>query len=186
MGFKLSILIPALIGRREKFNYLHKMLSEQKTDEVEILVFEDSGEKTIGEKRNELMRWAKGEYVCFVDDDDEVSSDYVSKILEAIKMNPDCCSLTGVYTVNGNNPEIFEHSLKYKEWKTTIGDYPKYERPPNHLNVIKKEIAIKYSFIPVSHGEDHDWSQRIANDQALKTESIIEGVIYHYKHITNK
>lgn len=191
MACKLSILIPTLESRKSVYTDLRKEFHNQIAeceafDSVEVLSVSDNGEMRIGEKRNCLLNLIRGEYFCFFDDDDEPSKDYIKKILEAIKTNPDCCSLYGVYTVNGENPELFEHSLRYKEWKTNVTECPKYERPPNHLNVIKTEIGINYKFIPVNHGEDCDWSMRIAKDEVLKTESVIEGVIYHYKHITNK
>ena len=185
MEIKLSILICTLKSRFEYFNELMLLLIPQKTSEIEILSEIDSGEMTIGEKRTKLMNLSKGEYIAFIDDDDEVSKDYVSKILKAIESKPDCTSLTGVITHDGINPELFCHSIKYKQWQTNTNNEPiKYERNPNHLNAIKRDIAIKYSFIPVNHGEDQDWSMRIQNE--LKTETEIEGVIYHYKYISNK
>lgn len=180
---KLSILICSLNSRGNYLTNLLALLKQQLTDDVEVIIEKDNGEMTIGEKRNKLVQQAKGKYIAFIDDDDEISRDYVSKILKAIESEPDCCSLTGVITWDDTNPEIFEHSLKYKEWRTT--DNPiKYERNPNHLNAIKRSIAIKYDFIPVSHGEDRDWSMRILGD--LTTEAQIDGVIYHYKFRTNK
>ena len=82
--------------------------------------------------RNTALRNAKGKFYTFIDDDDEVSSDYIQKILKAIESNPDCCSLTGEITWDSTNPEIFEHSIKYSEWKTNESGTPKYERYPNH------------------------------------------------------
>lgn len=182
---KLSILIPSLKSRANYLTNLMALLKPQVTDDVELIVEVDNGEITIGEKRNKLLKRAKGKYIAFVDDDDEVSKDYISKILEAIEREPDCCSLTGVITFDGVNPKIFEHSLKYSSWRDNSDNEPiKYERNPNHLNAIKKEIAIKYDFIPVNYGEDRDWSMRIFPE--LKTEATINGVIYHYKYRSNK
>ena len=72
---KLSILIPTLFSRKEKFCNLMTILSSQANDEVEVVINRDNGEKSIGEKRNELLKEATGEYVCFVDDDDMVDDD---------------------------------------------------------------------------------------------------------------
>lgn len=182
---KLSILICSIHSRASYLTNLLAILEPQLTHDVEVLVELDSGESTIGEKRNTLVQAAQGEYISFIDDDDEVSSNYVYKILQAIKSRPDCCSLTGVITWDGNNPEVFEHSIKYPTWKTNSNNEPiKYERNPNHLNAIKRSIAIRYDFIPINHGEDRDWSMRIQDE--LKTESTIDGVIYHYKFVSNK
>lgn len=185
---KLSILIPTLYSRSELFIELVNNLEEQiKTcnaeNEVEIISLPDNGELTIGDKRNELIGRAKGEYVCFFDDDDEPSKDYVNQILNSLVGNPDCCSLTGVITFDGENPRVFEHSIDNKEYFEKDGIY---YRPPNHLNAIKKVIAINYTFKPVNHGEDTDYSTRMCADNILQSEAKIEGVIYHYKFKPNK
>ena len=68
-------------------NELLHRLEIQMTPEVEIVKFIDKGELTIGAKRNQLVKRSKGEYIAFIDDDDLVSFDYVSKILKAIEKN---------------------------------------------------------------------------------------------------
>ena len=182
---RLSILICSLHNRLNYLTNLLALLRPQLTDDVEVLIEQDNGELTIGEKRTKLLNISKGQYVAFIDDDDEISRDYVSKIITATETNPDCCSLMGVYTINGHEPVLFEHSIKYKQWKTNHPNNPiRYERSPNHLNAIKREIAVKYDFIPVNNGEDRDWSVRIMPE--LKTESYVDGVIYHYKYRSNK
>lgn len=188
---KLSILIPSLVSRDEMYQSLIEELNKQinecnASEDVEILSLIDEKEMSIGEKRNQLQQSAKGKYSCFFDDDDWPSSDYISKILKAIEEDKDCCSFTGVITFDGQTPEIFEHSLKYPEWRTNDTGTPKYERYPNHLNVIKTSIARNFSFLNISHGEDHDWSTQIHKAKALRSESVIEGVIYHYKYVTKK
>lgn len=185
---KLSILIPTLNSRFNYFNNLMKILAPQQiTGEVEIIYLKDDGELSIGEKRNQLLKKAIGDYVCFVDDDDEVSKNYVSNILKAIEQKPDCCSITGVMTWDGIRPELFCHSIKYKAYKTNTNNEPIiYERYPNHLNPIKRSIAIKYLFVPINHGEDTEWATQIFNAGELKTEAEITEVMYHYKYRTNK
>ena len=184
---KLSILIPSLISRAEQLNTLKQELDRQAMDggyigKVEILSLIDNGEMTIGEKRNQLMQKAKGEYVCYIDDDDEISKDYLKLIFARIM--PDCCSLRGVYEVDGVYDGIFHHSIKYLAYKTNATDYPKYERYPNHLNVIRKEIACKYSFVPINHGEDTEWATQIFKAGEIKTEAEIKEALYHYKYKT--
>jgi glycosyltransferase involved in cell wall biosynthesis len=184
---KLSILICTLNSRFQFFSELMKQLNEQKRTEVEVLFEKDDGQIKIGDKRNNLLKRAKGDYVAFIDDDDSISSDYIEKALKAIESNPDCCSLTGIITWDGVNPEIFEHSIKYSAYKTNANNEAiKYERYPNHLNIIKREIAQQFSFVSVNHGEDTEWATQIFNAGVLKTEATIEGVIYHYKYRAKK
>jgi glycosyltransferase involved in cell wall biosynthesis len=151
---------------------------------IEIVVNYDEI-ANIGEKRNALLKIANGEYVCFFDDDDEPSPNYIQTLLDAIETKPDCASLRGIMTTNGTNPEIFEHSLKYKAWRTTNNKI-KYERYPNHLNCIKSQIAKQFKFPEINHGEDFQWSKAIHESGILKTEYYIDDILYYYKFVTNK
>lgn len=188
---KLSILIPSLIKRQDQFLWLKENLFRQIVsggfmEEVEILSEIDNGEQSIGTKRNTLLSRAEGEYVCFFDDDDTPSMNYVSLIMKAIESQPDCCSLTGNYNVDGKFDGIFEHSIKYKAYKTNIGAYIKYERYPNHLNCIKSSIAKQFNFPEINHGEDTDFAKQIHESGLLKTEVLIPETIYHYNFKSNK
>ena len=145
MKKKLSILIPSLHSRTDMFCELINVLHKQKTDEVEIISLIDDGEMSIGAKRNELVRVANGDYIAFVDDDDSISKNYIYNLLKGIEQGFDCCSLRGVITWDGERPELFEHSIKYKEWKTTTNTI-KYERNINHLNCIKEILQIRFHF----------------------------------------
>jgi len=185
---KLSILIPHKEDRYALLKGILGRLIDQRNElganlTVEILVNAD--DLTIGEKRNKLLKIAEGDYVCFIDDDDDISDDYIKLLLEGINKNVDCCSLRGVITFDGETPEVFEHSIKYKEYKTTDNDIM-YERYPNHLNCIKSSIAKQFSFLAINHGEDTDWATQIFNSGLLVHEHFIDKVIYHYKYITNK
>ncbi len=187
---KLSILIPSTHSRMDMTMKLTDRLLDQiefndLLGVVEVVTLWDDGAKSIGTKRNELIQMAKGDYVCFVDSDDDISSDYVERLMEGINLGVDCCSLKGCITWDGKNPEIFEHSLRYSEYKTTENPI-KYERFPNHLNCIKKSLVFDIKYPEISHGEDTDWATQVFKAGVLKTEHYIDSVIYHYKFITNK
>jgi hypothetical protein len=183
---KLSILICTTDSRKHFLDRLLACLSPQLTDYIEVLVENDDGSMKIGKKRNILLDKAIGDYVCFVDDDDLVSDDYCMKILSAVESNPDCCSLEGLYTVNGENPTVFRHSLKYTKWETANENGKTvYYRCPNHLNAVKRELALSVRFDDTkSNGEDKDFSDRIR--PLLQTESNINGIIYHYLYLQVK
>ncbi len=182
---KLSILICRLPERTKTFTDLIVNLEKQielSFFEVEILVdATPKGKMFVGKKRNILLQKAKGEYVCFIDDDDRVSNDYLFHLKQGIEKGVDCCSLTGIITENGLNPLIFQHSIKYKEYKTNPdGMSVRYERYPNHLNCIKASIAKQFTFPEKNHGEDTDWATQIFKSGLIKTEHWIEPVIYYY------
>ena len=186
----LSILIPTLPERADKFNKLFFDINFQIELQnafgiVEVLTDEAPKGKSIGEKRNQLLEKASGEYVCFIDDDDKISNDYIRLVLKALQSKPDCLSLKGVITFDGGNPKIFEHSIKYKEYKSTENAIT-YERYPNHLNVIKKIIAKQFKFLEINFGEDTDWATQIHKSGLLKKEVHIDEILYYYKYISNK
>jgi glycosyltransferase involved in cell wall biosynthesis len=188
-SIKLSILIPTIESRKILLMNLLGELHKQTINypgNVDVLT--ETGSGTIGAKRNKLLERATGEYICFIDDDDEVSKDYIPEILKAIESKPDCVSLRGVITWDGANPEIFEHSIKYNGYVThTIPKGGiKYERYPNHLNAIKSEIAKQFKFPETNHGEDTDWATQVFKSGLLKKEVYIDKVLYNYKFIPNK
>jgi len=161
------------------FNQLHAHLKRQQTPEVQILIEEDNGEMSIGEKRNKLLKMAKGDYVCFIDDDDWVDADYVSLILEAVETDPDCVGIIGIMSTNGNNQRRFEHSTQYVNYFTLNHIYC---RPPNHLNPIRRTIAQLFQFKEINMGEDTDWAMRICRSQKIRSQVKIHKPIYHYRY----
>lgn len=181
---KLSILIPTIVGREGLYDSIVKSLSDQYNGtEVEICTLKDNREMLIGDKRNQLLRMANGEYVAYVDDDDMVSDNYIQLVMGGIERDVDCCSLVGEITFDGLNPKKFIHSLDYTEWfeKGNI-----YYRSVNHLNCIKTSIARQIGFPQKNHGEDYDYSMALKLSGLLKTEHKIEQTIYYYNYISNK
>lgn len=185
---KLSILIPSLTSRATSFNKLIKQLNEQINaegvfEQVEIIAEVDNKQATIGAKRNKLLQRAIGEYIAFIDDDDRVSDNYISLLLKGIESGKDCCSLNGIFTMNGGAPKIFKHSIEYTGWHET----PKaYLRFPNHLNCVKASIAKQMKFPKTNFGEDKDYSDQLFKSGLLKSEFKIEQVIYFYDFIQKK
>lgn len=175
---KLSILICHVPDRKPLLDELMGILDAQKTDDVEVRV--DAFEcKSIGEKRNRLLMLAQGDYVAFVDDDDRVSSKYVPLILDAIKTGPDCVGMRGMIWIAGSFAGYFEHSIRNNEWKDNwSGKGCVFVRPPNHLNPVKRDLAIQVKFPELSYGEDKDYSTKLF--PLLKTEVMIERPIYQY------
>jgi glycosyltransferase involved in cell wall biosynthesis len=180
---KLSILICTIPERKEMFQTLCNNLSNQKGgNDIEVIGW-DIENTTIGAKRNALLGWANGDYVCFIDDDDMVSDNYVELLLDGTKTNCDCMSLRGEYSVDGVFDGLFEHSIRYDKWETVSGPV-KYLRPPTPLNCIKASIAKQFKFPETNWAEDHDWSKQIHESGLIKTEHYIDQVIYYYKKVT--
>jgi glycosyltransferase involved in cell wall biosynthesis len=176
----LSILICGLAGRHESRHRLLSVLEPQaKGQPVEILLNIDSGQITIGEKRQRLLEAARGQYVCFVDDDDQVAKTYVSMILDALQRTPGAthCSLMGQLVHSGGQKKLFLHSTKYTRWEERNG---MFVRPPNHLNAVLRELALMAGFPPKGFGEDYEFSERIRTLGVLTCEAYITPILYSY------
>ena len=183
----LSLLICSVNSRKEFLDRLLEVLNKQLQGQ-EILVNLDNGEKSIGRKRNELLQQATGKYIAFIDDDDLVSEDYISLILDAVK---DSCDVVGMHLIHTYDGQPFGktyHSLKYDHWY----DEPNpsepgtkfYYRNPNHLNPVKREYALKVKFPEISNGEDRAYSKALL--PFLKSEVYIDKPIYYYLYRSRK
>lgn len=170
----LSLLIATIPSRKERLSrlleHIYGQIIRDRPREVEVLV--DAAEGEIGAKRQRLLGRAKGHYVAYVDDDDWVAHDYISRVVGAIEAsdyNVDCLSLYGQMTSDGNPSGRFHHSIQYGEWKVK-SEAGLYYRTPNHLNAVRRDLALKAGFpVELSHGEDHEYSKRLKS--LLRTEA---------------
>ena len=173
---KFSILILSIPSRFDILKPLLNKLMVQIGDreDVEILSLMDNKSLHIYEKRNELMKIARGSHLAWLDDDDDVSDNYVSKITEAIEKNTDAdvisfnqlCFLEGrearVFAKMGNPHEpVLPDPSNPQRYKDTL-------RPPYHWCVWKTSLAVSESFREAyaqgSTGqsmEDIDWLMRL-------------------------
>lgn len=181
---KLSILIPTI--KRDEILY-HRLLKKLHTQTLGLgvvdVLTESCETDSIGTKRNKLLERATGDYLCFIDADDDISDNYIEMLLDGTKTNCDCMSLRGEYSVNGVFDGLFEHSIRYDKWETVDGPI-KYLRCPNHLNMIRSDIAKQFKFPEVNWGEDAKWSFAIQNSGLLKKEYYIDETLYYYKKVT--
>ena len=171
-------MICSLNSRRPLLNKLLKTLNEQISGKnIELKICADDGQLTIPEKRNHLLNKSLGEYICFIDDDDLITDDYVDNIIKSTLTRPDVVGITGKMYFDNVYRKEFIHSIKYKEWgENDIC----YERTPNHLNPIRREHIFKVGGFDESilYGEDADFSRRVY--KYLKSEVLINDPIYMY------
>ena len=177
----LSILICTMPERQAMYKYIYDKICNQikSLDLINVEVLSNSEMNiTTGYKRNLLIQESQGEYVVFIDDDDDVYDYYVSEIINTLESNPnvDCIGINGIITFNGSNAKKWIVSKEYKTWHETA---EVYYRTPNHLTPIKRSIAIKTPYPDVTKGEDFAFS--IAVYDLIHTEVIIEKPMYHYK-----
>lgn len=149
---------------------------------VDVLIDDDTT-CSIGVKRNNLLQRVITDYVCFIDDDDRISNEYLQLVLTGIDTDPDCCSLNGIITTDGANPKPFKHSIEYKEMYERDGVY---YRPPNHLNVVRSSIAKQMVFPDWQRSEDSNYCFQLRDSGLLKVEYKIEPILYYYDYVSDK
>jgi hypothetical protein len=179
---KLSILI-ATIGHREQrfLSLIHSLMPMVKPykGQIEVLAYWNNGELPIGKIRKALIQEAKGDYVCFIDDDDCVPEYYCELIMEALRDScPDYVGFKVQLFNEGIEAKPVYHSIIYKHWHE---DERGYYRGVTHLNPIKRSIALDGDF-GTSHeaGEDAKWAQSVT--PLVQREAYIDRVMYQYYH----
>lgn len=183
----LSILICSIWKRAGMLASLLSNLEEQierlgVINLVEVRMSCDNGETPIGTKRNVLMEQATGKYSVFVDDDDKLPDYYIEEILKAAESDADCFAISGVMITNGSLENYWEISkdFEYCTKKEENGN-EWYQRHPNHITPIRREIAVQFKFPDVYQFEDYNWACQIKNSGLIKTEfKIVKHPIYIY------
>lgn len=168
----VSILILSIPSRNDSVTALMKKLEGQLGNRrsVEILILTDNRSQSISEKRNVLLRAARGQFVCFLDDDDGVANNYIDLILNAAKENPsvDCITFDQFCSLDGEPMNVSfgignPHGQLWRNEDGLLGDI---KRPPYHMCLWRRELAQSEEFRPMygANGqstEDIDWLMRL-------------------------
>lgn len=179
----ISILILSIPNRIQNnlIPLYNKLLKQsEKYPQVEILCLIDNKTMTVGEKRQSLLDCARGQYIGFMDDDDDVSDDYIESLISAARKNPDAdvitfdqhCVVNGMeFTVNFS---IQNSNQKY------VPGMKHVLRPPFHICFWNNKIAKAAKFESSSYGEDYAWCLQMY--PFVKNEEHIERQIHLYRY----
>lgn len=180
----LSLLIPVLVSR-QTWKPLVKKLRQQIKDldlppgSVEIVTVQDDGEATSGVKRQRLTNLSRGKYIAFIDDDDDVSDDYVKRMMEG------CCHETDPDVVTFDLEMTFAGQSSRKEvwtYHNRYDDRSSGKMAANHLCAWKKELATMVGWCPfLGYGDDQLWYKPLIALGVIKTEYHINSIIYRYQ-----
>jgi len=178
-NYDWSILIPTLVERSGKLSRLLSSIHEKRKRicpdlKIEFCISCDNREKSVGVKREELLKGARGKYMSFVDDDDDLTDAYFEDALACIRGEFHVCRLRGQMS-----QYTFTHSVENKLTDPMARD-DVFLRPPNHLNVMLTDMGNLVSFKDATRGEDLDWAIRLAKLGFLRTEYQSDESRIHY------
>jgi hypothetical protein len=182
----LSILTPSVPSRikdglRNVMDKIEKQIKDNNLEKkVEHLIVIDNKVRTIGRKRDNLVQCAIGQYVAFVDDDDDVSDEYVLELVNAIKNNPhvDVITFKQNCFIENYPKAIVNFGLNYEN--EAYVPNTEFKRKPYHVCAWKTSLAQKYRFPSSNYGEDAGWLSQLW--EVAKTEYHIDKVLHAYVH----
>lgn len=155
---------------------------------VQVLTLTDGGDVPIGAKRQALLRQANAQWVSFVDDDDLVAHDYVRRILSVIRSPdpPDVIGFRVWYFESGvlAGQAISSYRAKDIPSLDSRAWVQRQERQPNHLNPVRRELALRVGYRAMNFGEDADYAERLA---VLKPREVfLDWTAYEYLFVSHE
>jgi hypothetical protein len=177
--FDWSVLIPTIPGREESLRRLVDSLHEKKNRicpdlRMEVCLSFDNRETSIGMKRENLVQKAQGKYISFIDDDDEITDQYLEDLYAMFLGGYHVMRLRGRMSNT-----IFCHSTDNK-LTDKMANETEFLRPPNHLNPMMADIAKLIHYKDSLRGEDLDWTIRMAQTGFLTNEYRSDPSRIHY------
>ncbi|WIY84327.1 glycosyltransferase [Propionimicrobium sp. PCR01-08-3] len=185
----LSVLVPSVASRRDTFlpsilDQLygqHEALSDVDRSRIEILTLVDAKGVSLGQKRNDMINLARGRYVVFVDDDDRLEDDYLVALLEAANSGADVITFHVSVSTDGGSPTVCKYGLEYEHNENIANEF---HRIPNHICMVRRDLASRSPFPDKSFGEDSEYAARLR--PLLLSEHKIDRVLYHYDYVPSQ
>jgi len=176
---KLSVLIPSVPSRIDQAVRLYRKIMAQagsNPDHAEVIMLLDNKLRTVGEKRQALLDMARGTYVAFVDDDDDISDDYLDTIIPALDGIVDVVCFDVDCTYNGQHA-IVTSSVRFGNEDFTPDSI--VHRKPCHVHAWRREVAVQSRFPAMNYGEDFAWAGSLWG--LVRKEVVIPAVLYYYQ-----
>ena len=175
----LSVLIPSIPERLDMVRALLTRIETICPSNTEVLVLIDNKRMSIGEKRQRLLEMARGKYIAYCDDDDNITDSY--HLLADYTGDADVITFQQYAEVDGNKT-IVDFDLKHEENEVFVTDGIT-KRKPFHVCAWKRELVQDVPFDSINWGEDWLFCERAL--EHIKTQHKINGVLHIYKHDKN-
>lgn len=188
----ISILIPSIPERRSQLLSLTTELYRQllalqvnhpSLGSVEILIDDSvkflAGGLSIGAKRDLLVQRASGKYLCFMDDDDTVTPNYLETLVRLCEQGQDIVTFRTLIK-NDHYWGIIDMNLE-TEQNQEVSPHGTINRTPWHICPVLSEHAKNEPFDrEKNHNEDWDWMSRVL--KRVKTQSHSDMILTQYTH----
>lgn len=180
MNASWTILIATVGQRRQRLRHLLDNLlpqTEPHDGRVTVCALYNHGERLLGHVRQDLVEYATSNYISFVDDDDELPSYHVERVMSCISSaDVDYVGWRMQTYVDGRKLAPTFHSIKYDNWSS---DRRGHYRDVSHLNPIRRELALKGDFRRGNPPEDVSWCDQLRG--LIQTECYVDDVMYVYR-----
>lgn len=175
----LSVLVLTVPERPDPPVIRH--LCEQATAlPVEILWLGDNRRRSIGAKRQAMLDFARGDYVSFIDDDDDVAADFVESILEAAASEPSVITFDAEIRRDGKPICLVRHRAGWEN-EAYSPDKTEIRRAAWHTHAWRQSIALSRAFSDSSWSEDWEWAGAL-QDEGMANAVHIDKVLHFYTY----
>ena len=139
----------------------------------------DKGGKSIGEKRQEGLNRSIGKYVCWLDDDDNISPDYVETLLRLAYSDPDVLAFNS-FAVFDNFWCLIQMNLDYIVDEQACPGI--VNRRPYHVCGFRRSILKECVFPNSNWDEDTGFLAQVW--PKCKSQSKTEAILHEYNRLT--
>jgi len=147
--------------------------------DVELVIINSKkftkGGESIGVKRTNGLRLSKGKYVCWLDDDDDISPDYIETLLRLALWNKDVLVFNNISRFD-NFWALVQMNLDFKQDEQAFPGIIK--RRPYHVCGWRRELLNGISFPDLNWDEDTAFIEQAL--KVCKTQSKTEAVLHEY------
>ena len=135
----------------------------KKNEDKNIEIIYDNGDKI-----NDCIKNAKGKYIAFIKEEDNIKNNYLKLLLEECKKDFDCCFIN--YTVNYN----YKNPMKIATEKSELSNYKPYYGEYIWSFIYKKECLNE--IIKIENKNEFN----SAVEQIFKKTNAINKIIYYH------
>ena len=182
-----TILVPTLGERRPLFERLMGALLPQLDSfggQVRVAAWFNNGSPSLPTIRQRMVVAADSDYISFVDDDDLVAPYFVEAAVEALSQRPDYVGWQVQCYSDGVPIAVSYHALEHGRWANRGS---RFLRDISHINPIRTKIAQAVDFRKARKGqpEDRAWAEQLRRSRLLRTEVVVDRIMYHYLYSTS-